>query len=114
MSSVSTIVAASRATSVPGDAHRDPDVGPAERRRVVDAVAGHRDDVTLGPERVRDPQLRLGRGAGEDQLPALAQEQVELGLAHRLELLARDDDDAVASDPHAARDLGGGQPVVAR
>ena len=32
-----------------GDAHRDADVGALERRSVVDAVAGHRDDVALAP-----------------------------------------------------------------
>ena len=28
-----------------GDAHRDPDVGRGERRRVVDAVADHREQT---------------------------------------------------------------------
>ena len=31
-----------------GFPHRDADVGAAKRRRVIDAVAGHRDDVVLG------------------------------------------------------------------
>ena len=30
-------------------AHGDADVGCGQRRRVVDAVAGHRDDAALGP-----------------------------------------------------------------
>ena len=69
LSSVSTMVAASRATSVPDTPHGDADVGAAQRRRVVDPVAGHRDDVPLGAQRVGDAQLRLRRAAGEDRSP---------------------------------------------
>ena len=36
-----------------GDPHRDADVGLLQRGRVVDAVAGHRDDVALPLERCR-------------------------------------------------------------
>ena len=60
-------------------AHGDADVGPPQRRRVVDAVAGHRHHVALGAQGVGDPQLRLRRGAGEDELLALAQQPVEVG-----------------------------------
>ena len=81
LSSVSTIVEASRATSVPELAHGHADVGAAQRGGVVDAVAGHRDDVALGAQRVGDPQLGLGRAAREDQLAVLAQHLVELGFA---------------------------------
>jgi hypothetical protein len=35
--------------------HRDADVGAAERRRVVDAVSRHRDDVALCAQGVGDP-----------------------------------------------------------
>ena len=49
LSSSSTRSAASRATSVPDDPHRHADVRLAERRSVVDAVAGHRDDVARAP-----------------------------------------------------------------
>ena len=38
----------------PGDAHGHADVGGLQRRRVVDAVAGHRHDLALGLERVDD------------------------------------------------------------
>ena len=37
-----TTSAASIAVSVPARAHGEADVGPCQRRRVVDAVAGHR------------------------------------------------------------------------
>ena len=45
--------------------HGDADVGLLERRRVVDAVAGHRDDGAVGLQRAHDAQLVLGAGAGE-------------------------------------------------
>ena len=64
-------------------------------------------------QRVGDAQLRLGRAAREDQLVALVEQEVELALAHLLELLARDDRRAVRRDPDAARDLGRGRAVVA-
>ena len=44
----------------PRRAHRDPDRRFAQRRRVVHAVAGHRDDVTADPQCARDAQLLLG------------------------------------------------------
>ena len=38
-----------------GDAHRDPDVGGFQGGGVVDAVAGHGDDLPAGLQRVDDP-----------------------------------------------------------
>ena len=68
---MSTIVAASRATSVPRRAHRDADVGAPQRRRVVDAVAGHRDDVARArAARRRSRSFASGRAARDDQLAA--------------------------------------------
>ena len=49
-----------------GDAHRDADVRRLQRGRVVDPVAGHRDDPPVRVERVDDPQLVLRRDAGVD------------------------------------------------
>ena len=72
-----------------GAAHGDADVGAPQRRRVVDAVAGHRHDVTLGVQRVGDPQLGLRRLRAKISSSSLAQEPVELGLGHRVELRAR-------------------------
>ena len=43
-----------------GDAHRDPDIGGLERRRIVDAVAGHRHDLAAALEALDDPQLVFG------------------------------------------------------
>ena len=50
-----------------GDAHRHADVGGLERGRVVDAVAGHRDDRAVALERLDDPQLVLGIDARVDR-----------------------------------------------
>ena len=49
-----------------GDAHRDADVGLLQGRRVVHAVAGHRDDVALALEDVDEVDLVLRRDAGDD------------------------------------------------
>ncbi len=37
--------------------HRDADVGPLERRRIVDAVAGHRDELAPRLQRLDDANL---------------------------------------------------------
>jgi len=97
----------------PGAAHRDADVGAAQRGGVVDAVARHGNHVLLGAQRVGDPQLGLRRAAREDQLAALAEQQVELVVAHSLELVAGDDRRPVACDAHAAGDRRRGEAVVA-
>ena len=47
-------------------AHGDADVGGLERRRVVDAVASHRDHFAAGLERGHDAQFVLRHGAAED------------------------------------------------
>jgi hypothetical protein len=65
-------------------AHRDADVGAPQRRRVVDAVAGHRHHATGRAQRVGDPQLGLRRGTREDDLVGPGEQSVELGLAHRV------------------------------
>ena len=67
-----------------GDAHGDADIGGLERGRVVDAVAGHGDDVALALERADDPQLVLGIDAGEHA--HLLDDRVELGVAHGAQL----------------------------
>ena len=69
----------------PGDvgaglAHRDADVGAPQRWGVVDAIAGHRDDVTFGLQLLGDVQLRLGRRAREDDFLARGQDLPEFLL----------------------------------
>ena len=49
-----------------GDAHGDADVGRLEGRRVVHAVAGHRDDMALAPQDLDEADLVLGRDPGDD------------------------------------------------
>ena len=46
-------------------AHRHADVGLAQGRRVVHAVAGHRDDLALIPQGAHDAELVFGADPGE-------------------------------------------------
>ena len=64
LSSLRIMTAARLATSVPA-AHRDPDVGLLQRGRVVDAVAGHGDDLALAAEHVHQADLVLRGDAGD-------------------------------------------------
>ena len=48
-----------------GHAHADADVGPLDGDAVVDAVAGHADDVPVGLQGVHDADLVLGAGPVE-------------------------------------------------
>jgi hypothetical protein len=65
-SSRSTRSAASRATSVPERPDADADVGGVQGGAVVDAVAGHGDDVASGLQGAGDAQLVLGCDTGQD------------------------------------------------
>src|SRR5579883_370110 len=68
------------ASSLP---HRHADVGLAQRRRIVDPVAGHRYDLTLGAQRLNDPVLLLGTDPGEDVDPV--HKTSERGIASRVD-----------------------------
>ena len=92
-----------------GDAHGDADVGALQRRRVVHAVAGHRDDVALALEHVDEAHLVLGRDA-RDHADAVDLALERLVVAHRRPLGAGD---RAAPDPELARDRLGGDGVVA-
>ena len=59
---------ASRAASVPGAAHRDADVGVAQRGGVVDAVPGDRDDLAVVLEPLDKAQLVRRRDPGVDRV----------------------------------------------
>ena len=50
----------------PATAHRDADVRRLQRGGIVDAVAGHGDDLAVGLQRLDDAQLLLGHDARED------------------------------------------------
>ncbi len=50
----------------PTPAHRHADVGGLERGRVVDPVAGHRNDRAAGLQGLDDPQLLFRHDPGED------------------------------------------------
>ena len=82
-------------------AHRHADVGGLQRRRVVDAVAGHRHDLAAGPERLHQAQLLLGLDAAEDMRVGEPRAQ----RRHRSTPSAPPRDDrAVGGQPHLARD----------
>src|SRR3546814_11565909 len=51
----------------PLDAHGYADIGLLERRRIVDAVAGHGDNLALRLQSANDAQLVLWAGPGEDR-----------------------------------------------
>ena len=97
-----------------GRPHRHADVGTPERRRIVDPVACHRDDVTLPSQRVGDPQLGVRRAPGEHDLPRSREQPRRAGRR----VIASS---SVAADhPRLGRgrcrpagDRRGGQPVVA-
>ena len=67
----------------PARAHRDADVRRGEGGRVVDAVAGDGDGLPSVLEDPDEPQLVLGRGAGDDGLAA--QPLGELVVVERVE-----------------------------
>ena len=80
-------------------AHGDADVRRGEGRRVVDAVAGDGDRLAAVLEDPDEPQLVLGRGAGDDGLAA--QPLGELVVVERVERRA------------AVQDLGSVDPGLA-
>ncbi len=115
-SSSSTITDASLATSVPVTPMATPMSARLRARGIVDAVAGHRDDLAEPLEAVDDAQLVRGRDAGEQQLvavldrgealrQAIVVELGELGPGEHLRVRLGD-------DPDLARDRLGSQPVV--
>ena len=71
LSSRSTISAACRATSVPVNAHRDADIGGAQRWRVVDAVTRGRHDRAMPLQRRHDAQLLVGSDPREEHIRSL-------------------------------------------
>ena len=71
-----------------GDAHRDADVGLLQRRRVVDAVAGHRHDVPRFCQAVTTRSLSAGETRAYTAMSATS--RFEIRVAHRLEIAAGD------------------------
>ena len=115
LSSVSTMVAASRATSVPERAHRDADVGAPQRGGVVDAVAGHRHDVAARrAARRRSAAWPPGEVRAKTISGSSASSRSSSASVSRVELGAGDDAAASAATmPTCAGDRRGGRPVVA-
>jgi hypothetical protein len=87
-------------------AHGDADVGGVQGGAVVDAVAGHRDDLPAGAQRVDDGDLLLRGGAGEDPGAAFGVRAAVVGAAVEDGFPGRD-------DAEVGGDRGGGGGVVA-
>ena len=94
-------------------AHGHADVGGAQGGGVVDAVAGHRDGVALGLERLHQDEFLVGGEAGEHHLGPV-QGQLQLGGGQAAQFLAGHDPGMLAAhqaDPTRHRQ--GGAGVVA-
>ncbi len=91
-------------------AHGHTDVGVPQRGRVVDPVAGHRDDLAVVVQGVGDPQLGLGRGPGEHDLLAAREQLLEVLVGQRVQ--REPVDHPVGADAHLAGDLARRAPVV--
>jgi len=97
-----------------GDAHGHADVGLLERGGVVDAVSGRGDDLAEALVGGDDALLVLGPDPGEHHLGMGSELGLELGGAHRLELLPADHAGIRAGDDADQSGDGlGGYPVVA-
>ena len=97
------------ARGVGGAVDGDADVGLLERRRVVDAVAGHADDVAGALQRAHDLELVLGKHLG---VAVRGFDAVAVAVAPFMgENLARRDD--VGAEPELAGDFARDGGVVA-
>ena len=94
-----------------GDAHRDADVGLLERRRIVDAVSGHRDDLTAILPGRHDAQLVCGRDARIHR--DVGNVALEIVVAHRVEI-PPGHHAPVLEHPELAGDGAGGQRMITR
>ncbi len=92
-------------------AHRDADVGGLQRGHVVDAVAGHRDDLAGLLEAAHERQLLRRRRAGDHV--DLAQCRAEPARDARLDVVAGDDRRRPVPEADLARHRPRGQGVVA-
>ncbi len=96
---------------MPVDPHGDADVRLLQRGRVVDAVAGHRDDLAARLQGVDDPQLVRGRHAGVDR--AVADRVLQAALVERVEIGAGQRAGAGPRDPQVVGDADGRGGMVA-
>ena len=90
--------------------HRDADVGVLDGQRVVDSVAGHRDDMAVGLQRVDEGPLLLRADPAEDRRLSDGRPQV-LDVGTEGPGVAQSAVGDVEADP--ARDRGDGLRVVA-
>ena len=95
-----------------GDPHRHTDVRPLERRRIVHAVSGHRDDMAPCLEGVDDLRfVRRGNTAADIHPVGL---RGKLLIAHLIQLGSGQDQAACCQKPDLAGDRFRGIPVVSR
>ena len=84
-------------------------MGRLERRRIVDPIAGHGDDLAVGLQRVDDSQLLLGRDAGKDV--GGAQPRGQRRIVEPRQFVAAHGAAGIQSGPR--RDRLGGRRIVA-
>ena len=93
--------------------HGDADVGLAQRRCVVDAVAGDGDDLALALEDAGDPELVLRSAPCAHHLEGCREGGAQVLVGHGVQLGAGDHVDPVLADAHLSGDLGGRLAAVA-
>ncbi|OIQ66640.1 hypothetical protein GALL_517880 [mine drainage metagenome] len=96
----------------PRRAHGDADVRGAQRRSVVDAVAGHRDHMAPQLQGTCDPELVLRHDARHDHVVPV--EQGTEGDVVGGEVLPLDDQRVAEDEPDLAGDRRRGDRVVSR
>ena len=95
-----------------GDAHTDADVGALDGRGVVDAVAGHGDDLVARLPGLDDARLVLGLDAGVHAV--VLDVRVELLVAHAVEVGTGNGMAAIGDDSQLLGNGHGGVDMVAR
>ena len=91
-------------------AHGHTDVGLPQRRRIVHAVAQHRDDGAAGLQRGDDLQLVLRGDSAEH--PRLANGRRKVGARHRIEVPAFNHPLVALEKAELAADRFGGEPLI--
>jgi hypothetical protein len=96
----------------PAVAHRDTDIGGAERRPVVDAVACHGHGVAKALQTLDDPQLVQWCSSGDDR--RLLQASVEPGVVEPSDLDSGEDSMVTDGQAGFTGDRSGRGGVIAR
>ncbi len=81
-----------------------------QRGAVVDAITGHRDDMTPAPQGTRDLELLFGLDSSQNDAVVVDQGAEDLEIIRQL--VALQDHDGVAEQPDLLRDGPGGQGMI--